>query len=525
MTVLDVYPMPSDPVEIARVEEGFRRASMMDGCWKSVAVEHYKGFFHADVRWLTDPVASVAMNPFASLAIQQATAYDEAPVVKFADDADPMPDEEALDSIITEECWPLMIEALPRLFALREQVVYTTYIEGRGIVYETIDPHMLQDVVPDPLAPDQIASCKRMRRRHRPGHGMEWTRETWDPKGNKSAGIFIIEARRGAQGDWEDVTGEYAPDAVDAYPRKDLAGDNLMPFIMFHAAMGSRLFDPLRGVEVVGGTLDTSALNTNWMIGMRDGAHPPKYVLNAQLQGAQQTSSGSVSQPYLVMTPNTIAQFTSTQGQNVAFGSWAPSMKPMEYRQSIDGFVREFAIHAGVSPSDLQVTSGQSGYALALTRDGQRKAQRRVEPSLRRSDRLRLALAAKMHNQAAGALELPEDPKAYSIEYQGLPPTHDEVMAENDEANAQREAGILSPVEHYKQHHPDATDADAWTALVVAARQEAALSAIRSPVAKPAPVAAAPPAPAEVEPDDEPDDEDPMNPPDEGNQNQGDTNE
>ena len=488
--ILDTFPMPEDAAEKARIEEGFRRARMMDGEWRQDADEYYAGFFHPDVRDFLPP-ANIAINILLSLSVQMATALDEDPAVKLDEDlaagSPALANEDLLDAILTEECWPLMVEALPRLCAMHEQVVYVTFTEGRGITYETIDPQYFQEVRADPVNPDQMASCIRIRRRTRPGtRKEEWTRETWDP--TLTPPLFRIDARRGGADTWEDVTAEYVPGWTGDYPRRASDGRPLFPFVTYHDRMGSRLWRTRAGSEVVCGTLDASALNTMWMMGMRDGAHPQRVAIDLDTEGARNTSpNGGQSQGYIVAMPGTALQLRSSPNKNGSITQWSPTLVPKDYREAIDIFTQSLAIYAGVSPADLQVTTGQSGYAITLSRDGQRKSQRRIEPSLRRADRLRFALAAAMHNAATGTQDLPEDPRAYEIEYRGLPPTHEEVLAEQKEAEGQRKLGVLSPVEHYQKIHPEATDEEAWEALVKAAEQEAALMKIRSPIQPAAP--------------------------------------
>ena len=499
-TITERQPVPEDPAEQARWDHTGLRARMLDGEWREDAQSHYGGFFHRSVRSLL-PDSDIAMNPFLSLSLQQATAYDDEPIVRVdpavADGAESASDETMLAGIITADCWPLMTDGLVRIVGLHELVVYITW-RGGSIAYELIDPHFMTGVG-SPDNPDQLARCTRLRSRTVPGSSppkREWTWETWDPSWNEGEGLFKIEAERptgtvlsriaSAIG-FEltrlvDVTLEYQPDFDGIYPRKNRWGDNLMPFVVFHDRMGSRLWRPYPGIEVVHGTMTTSALNSMWVLGFRDVSNRLRWVLNARPLGLRTAPpEEGKADGYVPIQPGTVMQFESLSADRPAsIGEWSAAMDPKASREAVDGFVREFAIYAGVSPADLKVTSGQSGYAIALTRDGQRKSQKRVVPSLVRADKLRLATAAAIRNAAVEANENPENPEAYVITYEGIAPTAEEMRAEREEADAQRAAGVISPVEHYQRHHPEASDDDAWTALKDAALQERELEALRS---------------------------------------------
>jgi len=510
----DPMPLSDNPEEAARQKVSARRARMLDGEWQQDANEEHASFFHEDVRALL-PDADISLCVFLSLHTQQSTAYDEDPTVRidpeYADGAEVLQDETLLSKIVTDSCWPVMTQALPRINGMHELGIYVTWTEEGGIHYEMTDPSALEGTA-TAAKPDQFADVIRTRRRRHPKTGvLEWTREIWDP--TSSPPVYRIEARRpkvdadsvmtmsmvpgttaATQMVWTDVTAEYAPDAVNAYPRVDREGMALMPIILYHDRINSKLWRPKVGEEVVRGTLTVSSLNTMWLMGMRDNAYPQRYALNARAQGISQGKPKDGSQvSYIPIHPGVILQFASTTGVAVQFGEWKAGMDPKAYRDAIEGYVRELAIHAGISPSDLKVTGGQSGYAIALSKEGKRKAEKRVIPSLRRADRLRLATAAKLVNAAHEANLLPEDPRAYVLTYNGVQESSEERKADTDEASKQREQGVLGPVQHYQKLHPEKDDVAALADLIANAKQEAMLARIRAGNEAPAGAPAAAP--------------------------------
>lgn len=483
----ETLPTPRNKATAARWAESAKRARILDGEWRQDAREYFASFYAEEVRTFLPP-AQLGINPAASVWNQMSTAYDEDPEVTY-----PGIDPEALSLIVTEECWPQMVEALPRIFGLGDGAVYVTHRQGRGIVYQWIDPHHIEGD-PDPIDPDQFARLRWYSPRTRESDGaQEWTRDVWDPTGKwgePGVPLFRIEARRtmaqgaGTADGWVDVTEEYAPEAAGEYPRRNTAGEPLLPFIAFHSRISNRLWNGSRGIELVEGTYTTSALLTFWLMNVRDNSNPVRGIVDGEIDGAGQAApTGGIAARYMVMHPGSTLMVRSRGERTAREFQWSPNSDPRTALEAAFLFIRELAVSYGISPSDLQITGGQSGYAIAISKEGQRKVQRRVVPALRRSDRLRLAMAAAIVNQATGSA-LPEDPGEYTIAYRGNEPTADERKAEADEAAQHREQGIITPVEHWQMVHPGDDDATAWAGLMAAKLQEGQLAEIASPTVR-----------------------------------------
>ena len=75
-------------------------------------------------------------------------------------------------------------------------------------------------------------------------------------------------------------------------------------------------------------------------------------------------------------------------------------------------------------------SSAQSGYAIVVSREGLRRARRRIIPPMRMADQLLLSKAAKMSNRY-GKTKLPTEPADYIIQYADLGKSIEELKREN----------------------------------------------------------------------------------------------
>jgi hypothetical protein len=153
----------------------------------------------------------------------------------------------------------------------------------------------------------------------------------------------------------------------------------------------------------------------------------------------------------------------------------------MQSAEALRLYEQGLAVYAGLNPSDLQVTQAQSGYAIVVSREGQRRAQKMVEPSFRIADQQLLATAAKMANFYTGS-KLSEDPRDYRIRYRSMKPSIDEMKAEADLIRAEVDLGVLSKLEALRRLHPEIeSDEDALDRLLRVNQIEAELAGIAAP--------------------------------------------
>jgi chromosome partitioning protein len=101
------------------------------------------------------------------------------------------------------------------------------------------------------------------------------------------------------------------------------------------------------------------------------------------------------------------------------------------------------ATAAGLAPTELQRTSGsaKSGYAISLSQDGKRTAQRKYVMQFRDADERLVAISATLYNRAMGT-QFPEG--GYSVHYREIPLSPEEL------ASAREDMDELSYLQEYE---------------------------------------------------------------------------
>jgi hypothetical protein len=112
----------------------------------------------------------------------------------------------------------------------------------------------------------------------------------------------------------------------------------------------------------------------------------------------------------------------------------------------IAAVAHRLATDAGLSPTELQRTSGsaKSGYAISLSNEGKRSAQRKYVMQFRRADEELIAKSAVIYNRAMGTT-FPEG--GYSVLYREIPLSSEELRGRREHVLAMMEAGLMDRVE------------------------------------------------------------------------------
>jgi hypothetical protein len=220
-----------------------------------------------------------------------------------------------------------------------------------------------------------------------------------------------------------------------------------MPYVLAHARIGAHTFDCHSGRELVIGTLTASALWTFWVGGVRDGAHPQRAVID----GVVEVTSAVNGQNVVRMNPQTILQIASKkigdQVMHAAIAQWQPAMDPAQAGKAIQDFEAGLCVSAGLSPADVSGgSSGQSGYAIVVSRDGLRRYQKKAIPPARFADKQILCIAARLANRYGDAA-LPETPEAWSIQYAPIQQAPDEIRAETEQTEKYISMRLMSRVQ------------------------------------------------------------------------------
>lgn len=522
--LLNERPEPIDETRAAAWKHSAMRFAMMEGEWRNFADDRCGDFFAPEVRAYLPP-AEISGNPALSIVIQTSTLYDDpAKATAYGPTGEPIPDE-ALAALDTPEAWAMMQEVLESVNGLNDCFVLTEYSGGRWS-WKVARPHEIE-ADPDPDNPDQPIRIRHLELSARPGVSppvQEWTWTTYDARGKGEFKVEVSEKDDQGREVLVDVTDVYYPGLNGAYPYQRRDGTPIWTWVAYHKRITGRLFSPYRGRETWEGTLTYAALKTWWLGGVRDGAHPQRTGVDVEIEAAgAEAVPGQPGARVIRMNQLGVMLFRSIKDGRGALSQFQPGMDPKSAGEAIAAFAVELAVYAGIASQDVSISggsTGQSGYAIAISRDGQRRARKRLEVPMSRGDCIRLAQGAALLNAYTQGPTLPEDPKLYRVQYAEMAKSLDEVKADLERADSLRAAGVLGLVDHYLQWHPGLTREQAIEEMVRNAVEEAEIQAMiakKAPKMPAAPAAkpAAAPGPEDPQDPEDPADPGPDEPPDE----------
>ena len=402
-------PIPDSATAI-RWTEGQRRRRLLEGLWKIDLKDALRKEFEPRRRRLLG-MPDTTKNLFRSLISQLAVLYDRPPVVMH-EDAD------AVDTMneITREAglWQLAIMLQQQTLGLREGFYRFDVPPDTGRLLVRIVPADLLWADAWAHDPDNPHTVYEYRLRPKNDGDLDWTRDVMSIKDPDNP-VFRVESGDGKT----DLSDIFLPEDLSGsnYPYRRQEGTPIIPGVLYHAARTGNLFDPFRGIELVDGTLTVAGLLTQWRHLVRDASWPQRWAINAVVDGLEPNAQGDMS---ITTDPTTLINFRpKVPGQSSAVGQFAPGGDPLTLGNAIRDYATDLAADFEVTPADVQrVHASRSGYAIEITRAGQRSAQRRLEPQFNRGDVQSLEVIAALWNRAHDT-DLPED--GWSIEYLGLP--------------------------------------------------------------------------------------------------------
>jgi hypothetical protein len=246
----------------------------------------------------------------------------------------------------------------------------------------------------------------------------------------------------------------------------------------------SRLWNWTEGAELTNGSLRLGALWTSWNDGFISCSHPQRWILDVDTQaGITQTIAGTAVD-VVPVDRKAILKFHSKGPAGGSLGQFNPAMDVLSSAEALKLYEQGLAVYAGLNPADLQVTQAQSGYAIVVSRNGQRRQQKLVEPSFRMADQMLLAKAAALANVYANA-GLSENPRDYQIHYRALQPSTAEMKEQAEIIEKELAMGMISQIDALRQMHPEIeSDEDALERLLKVRETEAILSGQAMPEAE-----------------------------------------
>lgn len=459
-----------------------RRHRMLTSQWQEDAMDREAEFYDPSIRDQL-PSPEISSNVFASVAGQINTLYSETVSATVPDGYR----QEDVEQILTWRWRPLMARRHYRTLGLNECFIRLDFLEGK-VCYRIVTPDMVARVVAHPSDPERAIGLWEYRPRVDEVTGVQ--HDTWEEWLVPTNGepVFRI---------WEfdeknvrtDVTARWwkkRPDEGD-FPYTDSADAPIFPYILYHRDVSGELFSPTFGGEVVCGTLTIAAMTTMWIGQVRDNASPKTFAKDCTVQTTRTTPEGSGT---VIASGSTVIQVRTNNGATSSeFGQLPAGADPKGSLEAIELFEARVAQFAGVPPSDLiRGSTGQSGYAVVVKREGLRVSQRAQIPCATAGDQLTCATAARMTNAYAGTL-LPEDPEEWTLAYTEISRTPEEVAADLDIIERKLDLGMMSPVDAMMAANPGMDEDEALEKLAEIAKIKAMLADVGKPKTPPAPPA------------------------------------
>lgn len=462
--------MPLVPAERLRWEHTRLRRRLLYGQWEQDLTQRIQRAIGA-VRREAWGVPDLSANPFRAICAQVSVTYDRAPMVCHSDAAA----ETTMRDLLEGAGWSQLMARIQRdTLGLREMLLRVDLQDGE-LLLRPVYPDMVQAVA-DPDRPDMPAAIRELRLRTHEGKQV-WAWDVLDVRDPAAPVYQVMLAESSAGGDpdiSESVLGVEGGLVGEAYPYRDAKGRPILPYVLYHAHRTGTLWDPWEGAEVVDGTLNVAVMWSFFAHCVRNASWPQRYAIGVEVPQGEQVGGTTTARHEVVADAATIlllARSSDHDGQPMV-GQFQPGADPEVLAGAVSAYERRLAAYAGLSASDIQRVSGdpRSGYALAISREGQREAARRIEPQFRRGDLQLLRVVAALYGQA-----LPES--GWTIRYESVPPSSDELAQTRDQLTWEAEKKLIGPVEMWRRLHPGASEEQARAALIAAAVEEAQLVA------------------------------------------------
>ena len=191
------------------------------------------------------------------------------------------------------------------------------------------------------------------------------------------------------------------------------------------------------------------------------------------LQGLTQQDTAVGARRATVSTdPSSILMFASDPdiGQPM-IGQFQAGCDPLQLLESISKYEIRVSTAAGIS-GDILRQSGdpRSGYAISVSRSGQREMSKRYAIVFRGVDESLIGKSAMMANLFLGQ-SAPE--KGYRVVYPQIPLSPEEMKAQREDVIQKLAANLISPVDAIQMLNPD-LDVDGAKAELMRIRRERA---------------------------------------------------
>lgn len=410
---MDHVPLsPSSPEDARRWIVSRQRRRMLTGRWSEDLRDRMQTAIGA-VRREAWGHPDMSANALSQVVSALAVLYDVVPRIEHDDPTATA----AMSRLLGRARWSAVMQAVQRMtLGCRECLVrYDVDVVGRGGGVDDVRLRMrpvysdLVVAVPgsEPDQPGELLEARVVR-------GNEWGWEHVDADGDRRVYVEHSGAR-------VDVTDEVWPEQDASLV--DLQGVAIMPYVLYHAEVSSRLWDPDAWHELVEATLNAGVLWTFFGHSMRNASWPQRYMIDAVVPSDEQGARRS----HVHADPSAVLLLErAREDAQPMVGAWTAASSPADIVAAVSEYERRVVTASGVPASDIVRLSGdpRSGYAIQLSSEGRNSAARRYAPAFRASDVLAIQTVARMVNMTLRRSVLPET--GWRITYRALPPSERE---------------------------------------------------------------------------------------------------
>lgn len=437
-----IIPAPGDPHTLQRWEHTRLRRRLLVGEWKDDLTSRLSQEV-GTVRQSAWGIPKVVSNPFAVICRELASLYSREPEVRSP--AGDVVYGTLAGALRASGLWAKAPRYQSMVLGLRE-ALWRVSVDSTGRVsYRPVWPDMVEAKASE-SQPDQPVEIRELRWRD----GFGWC---WDVLCIESPEfpVYTVQTWAGLDVSADVLGGDFTG---ASYPYRYSDGTPFLPYVLYHCdSLGDCLWHWRDGVETVEASLDLAVCYT--MLGhvLRDCSFPQRWMLGASPAGMDISEGGQRAE--IVTDPATVLKLVPDPdyaGQATT-GQWAAGADPQALEDVISSLANRIAIEAGLPPNDIQRSGGtaRSGYAISLTNEGKRVAARRFAPIFRQADEELISKTAACLNRATG-VGLPE--YGYTVLYQDLPLSPDELASRRTNIIELLDAGLTSPVDAYMELHP-----------------------------------------------------------------------
>lgn len=435
-----------------------QRARMVEGTWQTDAESWLKLEMRSSERTEHMGTVDISKCLVRDANIQTATLHAQDPVLS----ADDVPALERFRGAIGQAgLWPLMATAQVMIDTQREGLVRVDVIpdhhgaEGsRRLNYRHVRADLL-DVTgyENPDDPSEILGFEEYRRRERGGK-VAWYRDVLDVRDPMNPVYKVLDM----QGNDASAAFLETPDGVkgslsgENYPFRLRDGRPVLPGAFFHAGKTSKTWDPFYGVELIVATLKTAVYWTFWGHCVLDASWPQRNGIDLQPAGGVRSSTDKDAPrtARIPTDPANILLWRSTGGKSGTLFQFDPASDPKALGEALRAYQSDALLSWGITDPSAHRTSSnpRSGYAISLSNEAKREAQRKAAPQYRRSTLQLLKVSAAMWNRwGRGEFqgEVPEE--GLALEYRGIPLTAEEERLEIERWKALADLGVKSRVD------------------------------------------------------------------------------